>query len=170
MPALFTKHLFDLTSGLLSSANSEIASINLDDPSKVNDIATGIYSNHALQPISLLEDKKSMDSDIRSCELYDYLRNRSFFRDCEVYIFTIPFEGTWQLFEYHASTFRMEYTEAEVSSNVIKIEIVDEHNSPEQVLSQFNQTLDSIRWNLDKINPEIRNYDSQLRSIVTSGI
>ena len=111
-----------------------------------------------------------MDSDIRNCELYDYLRNRSFFRDCEVYTFTIPFEGTWQLFDYHASTFRMEYTEAEVSPSNIKIEIVDEHNSPEQVLNQFNQTLDSIRWNLDKINPEIRNYDSQLRRIVISGI
>ena len=170
MSALFTKHLFELTSGLLSSANSKVASINLDEPSKVNDIATDIYYKHVLQPIVLLEDKKSTDSEIRNCQLYDYLRDRSFFRDCEVYVFTIPFEGTWHLFDYHASTFRMEYTEAEVSPNIIKIEVVDEQNSPEQVLNQFNQILNSIRWNLDKINPEIRNYDSQLRMIVTSGI
>ena len=170
MSALFTKHLFELTSGLFAAVQKHIVSIDFDDLSSVNDIATDIYNNHVLQPIVLLEDRKSTDSKIRNCQLYDYLRDRSFFRDCEVYTFTIPFEGTWQLFGYHASTFRTYCPEADIQSDRIVIEVVDEYNTPEQVLKQFNTTLDSIKWNLEKINSEIEQYDSQLRRMITSGI
>lgn len=171
MPLLFTKDLFDLTRGLFESVHKQISLISLGDLSKVNDIATDIYNCHVLQPITLLEDKKTTDSEIRNCQLYDYMRDQHYFRNCEVYTFSIPFEGTRQLFDYHASQFRMEYTEAaEVNPKCIKIEVVDKDNSPERVIGEFNKTLDSIKWNLDKINPEISQYDSQLRRIVTSGI
>lgn len=170
MVQLFTSFLRDLTENNLRYVADAITLLDVDDPVAINELASQLYSKYALKTVVLLEEKMLTSSKIEQRQVLDYMRDAMVLRKCDVYTFTVPFEGSSQLFNYHASSFRYQSLEADISPNHISIEVVNELNSLQYVNGQLNITLDGIKWNLNNVNAEVKNYDLRLRNFIVSGI
>ena len=104
MVQLFSSFLWELIENNLRSVADVITSLNIDDPVSINDLASQLYSKYALKPVVLLEEKMYTSSTTEVRQVPDYTRGIMVLRKCDVYTFTVPFEGSPQLFNYHGSS------------------------------------------------------------------
>jgi hypothetical protein len=165
---LFSERLYELLGGIAADVQNTIKSIDLSDIDNINVIANDIYHSNHLTPIAILDTTRRVEN--REVPLYDYLHQRWFEAERDVYCFKVSFRGTWKLLEYHGFTSRYEEVEANVSEDYLEFEVINEHNDLKAVSKEYRSVMDWIEWNINIVNNEVEDFNSSLSGSIVSGI